>query len=192
MSPIFEVVWKQPPETPVNQHKLDSKCNEYASNTNQTTQELGNKQITDVASQASPPKGFQLQSSRTATEQFREKSRNEQVILLDNSNSCPTDIQDSREHIMTTRDGDSSKSPRTPVTPHIEERLVRDEKTKELYLPLTSTVVLKRKQELLNLPLDFEKNLTIDALIDSRAYVSANAQDELDTIKKGPQQLLQN
>ena len=74
--------------------------------------------------------------------------------------------------------------PRTTATPLIEEGLVRDEQTNELYLPLTSTVILKRKQEMLYVPLDFENNQTVDALVDSRAFVSAIAQDDLETIKQ--------
>ena len=74
--------------------------------------------------------------------------------------------------------------PLTTATPLIDEALVRDEQTNELYLPLTSTVVLKRKQEMLYVPLDFENNHTIDALVDSRAFVSAIAQDDLETIKQ--------
>ena len=62
--------------------------------------------------------------------------------------------------------------------------MVRDEQTKAIYLPLTSTVVLKRKQEMLYVPLDFGNNLTVDALVDSGAFVSAIAQDDLDTIKQ--------
>ena len=46
-------------------------------------------------------------------------------------------------------------------------------KTKELYLTLSSTAVLK--QEMLYVPLEFEKNLTIEALVDSRANFSAIA-----------------
>ena len=61
---------------------------------------------------------------------------------------------------------------------------MRDEQTNEFYLPVTSTVVLKRKQEMLYVPLDFENNLTVDALVDSRAFVSAIAQDDLETIKQ--------
>ena len=85
---------------------------------------------------------------------------------------------------MTTADGDSSKSPLASTTPHIEDRLVRDEQTNETYLPLSSTVVLKRKVELLYVPLVFDNNVTIEALVDSRAYVSAIAEDEWDTIKQ--------
>ena len=68
---------------------------------------------------------------------------------------------------------------------------MRDEQTNEVYLTLTSTVVLKRKQEMLYVPLDFEKNLTVDVLVDSGAFVSAIAQDDLDTIKqKAPNNIL--
>ena len=93
---------------------------------------------------------------------------------------------------MTTSDGDSCISPLTSTTPHIEERLVRDEQTNELYLPLTSTVVLEHKQEMLYVPLDFDNNLTKDAWVDSGAYIIAIAQNEMDTIKKVPEQHLQN
>ena len=134
--------------------------------------------MTDVASQTSPPGRFQLQSSGTATEQFREKSRNEYVLFLDNSNSCPNDNQESRDNIMTTSHGDHSKSPLTSTTPYFEQRLVRDGQTNKLYLPLTSTVVLRHKQEMLYVPPDFDNNLTSDDLVDSRSYVSANANDE--------------
>ena len=37
---------------------------------------------------------------------------------------------------------------------------------------------------MLYVPVDFENNLTVDALVDSRAFVSAIAQDDLDTTKK--------
>ena len=76
-------------------------------------------------------------------------------------------------------------------TPLNKEGLVRDEQTNELYLPLTSTIVLKRKQEMLYVPLDFENNHTIDALVDSGAFVSAIAQDDLQMIKqKAPNNIL--
>ena len=81
--------------------------------------------------------------------------------------------------------------PLTTATPLIEEELVRVEQMNELYLPLTSTVVLKRKQEMLYVPLDFENNHTVDAPVDSKAFVSAIAQDDLETIKqKAPNNIL--
>ena len=87
--------------------------------------------------------------------------------------------------------GDTTTPLLTTATPLIEEGLVRDEQTNEIYLPLTSTVVLKRKQELMYVPLDFENNLTVDAFLDSGAFVSAIAQDDLETIrKKAPNNIL--
>ena len=68
---------------------------------------------------------------------------------------------------------------------------MRDEQTNEVYLPLTSTVVLKRKQEMLYVPLDVENNLAVDVLVESGAFVSAISQDDLETIKeKAPNNIL--
>ena len=51
-------------------------------------------------------------------------------------------------------------------------------------MPLSSTIVLKRKKEMLFVPLDFKNGLTLDAHVFSGAYVSAIAQEELDRIKQ--------
>ena len=92
---------------------------------------------------------------------------------------------------MTNFNGDTTTPPLTTATPLSEQGLVRDEQTDEVNLPLTSTVVLKRKQEVFYVSPDFENNLTVDALVDSRAFVSAIAQDDLDTIKqKAPNNIL--
>ena len=92
---------------------------------------------------------------------------------------------------MTTPNGNTTTPPLTTATSLIEEGLVQDEHTNEVYLPLTSTVVFKRKQEMLYVPLDFENNLTVDALVDSGAFVSAIAQDDFETIKqKAPYNIL--
>ena len=146
---------------------------------------------TNLASQTSPPKGNQPQNYVEATEQPPgNQTGNESVPLLDCSKNT-SNTQNEKQHVMTTRSGDTTTSPLTTATPLIEEGLVRDEQTNELYLPLSSTVVLKRKQEMLYVPLDFENNLTVDALVDSRAFVSAIAQDDLETIKqKAPNNLL--
>ena len=86
--------------------------------------------------------------------------------------------------MMTWDSRDDNISPPAITNSRIEERLVRDDSTNELYMPLSSTIVLKRKEEMLYVPLDFENGLTIDALVDSGAYVSAIAQKELDRIKQ--------
>ena len=68
---------------------------------------------------------------------------------------------------MTTYgNGDDNISPSQITASQIEERLVRDDITNELYMPLSSTIVLKRKKEMLYVPLDFENGSTIDALVD--------------------------
>ena len=56
----------------------------------------------------------------------------------------------------------------------------------ELYLPPISPLVLMRKQEKLYMHPDFEKNLTVDALVDSGAYVKATGQNDMDTIDDPP------
>ena len=116
---------------------------------------------------------------------------NEPVSFLDCSKNYSTNTQNTEQHVVTTSNGDRTTPPLTTATPLNEEGLVRDEQTNEVYLPLTSTVVLKRKQEMLYVPLDFENNLTVDALLDSGAIVSAIAQDDLEAIKqKAPKNIL--
>ena len=86
---------------------------------------------------------------------------------------------------MTTYgDGDDNISPPKNKTSQIENRLVRDDITNELYMPLSSAIVLKRKKELLYVPLDFENGSTKDSLVDSGTYGSAIAQNELESIKQ--------
>ena len=147
---------------------------------------------TNVASQTSPPKGFQQQNHVDTTEQSsRNPTGNEPVSFLSCSKDSPTESQNAQQHITTTPNMEMTTQPLTTATPLIEEGLVRDEQTNELYLPLTSTVVLKRKQEMLYVPLDFENNHTVDALVDSGAFVSAIAQDDTETIKqKAPNNIL--
>ena len=112
------------------------------------------------------------------------KTGNEPVSLLSCSKDFSTNSQNTEQHITTTPNKEMTTPPLNTATPLIEERLMRDDQTNELYLPLTSTVVLKRKQEMLYVPLDFENNHTVDALVDSGAFVSAIAQDDLETIKQ--------
>ena len=105
-------------------------------------------------------------------------------MFFDCSKNYSSKTQNTEEHVVTTPNGDATTPPLTTATPLIEEGLVRVEQTNEVYLPLTSTAVLKRKQKMLYVPLDIENNLTVDALVDSGAFVSAISQDDLETIKQ--------
>ena len=134
-----------------------------------------------VASHTSPPKGTQPQNYVVTTEH---PPGNEPVPFLKCSKNCSTDIQNSEQLVTTTLTGQTTIPPLNTTTPLIDEVLVRDEQTNEVYLPLTSTVVLKRKLEMLSVPLNFQSNLTVDALLDSGAVVSAIAYNDLDTIKE--------
>ena len=98
-----------------------------------------------------------------------------QYRSLTATKNSSTNTQNTEQHVVNTPNGLSTTPPLTTSTPLIEEGLVRDEQTNEAYLTLTSTVVLKRKQKMLYVPLDFEKNLTVDSLVDSGAFVSAIA-----------------
>ena len=163
LPPIPEVVWQQPTEIITNQDNSNITNNDSTVKTN-------------VASQTSPPNGTQPQNHVDATEQpSGNKTGNESVPLLDCSSNSSTKTQKTEQHVVTTLNGDTTTPPLTTATPLIEEGLVRDEQTNEVYLPLTSTVFLKRNQEMLYVPLDFENNLTVDALVDSGAFVSAIA-----------------
>ena len=186
LPPFPQAVWQPPSGTSINQYSLKNTNNDSIS---QYTQET---QTATVASQVSPPKGSQLQNYVVSTEQSPGNQTGiEPVPFINCSNNCFTDIQDSEQHVTTTLIGDTTSPPVTTTTRLIEEGLVRDEQTNEFYLPLTSTVVLKRKQGILYVPLDFDKNLTVDALVDSGASVSAIDQNDMDTIKqKAPNNVL--
>ena len=116
---------------------------------------------------------------------------NELVQFPDCSKNSSTNTQITEQHVVMNLNGDTTTPLLTTAAPLIEERLLRDEQTNEVYLPITSTLVLKRKQEMLYVPLEFENNLTVDAPVDLGAFVSAIGQDDLDTIKqKAPNKIL--
>ena len=178
LPPIPEVVWQEPTENDTKQDNLN--------NTNKDSTLKRN-----VASQTSPPKGNQPQSYVDTTEQPPGNQTGNGLIPFPHCSKNSTNTLNAEQHAVTTPKGDTTPSPLTTAIPLIEEGLVRDEQTNEIYLPLTSTVVLKRKQEMLYVPLDFENNLTVDALVDSGAFVSAIAQDDLETMKqKAPNNIL--
>ena len=142
------------------------------------------KQRSDVESQTSPIKETSPQVSVSSTEPpLGNQTRSPLVPSLNDSKRPSSEIPKIDTGLITWDSGDDIISPPAITISQIEERLVKDDSTNELYMPLSSTIVLKRKKEMLYVPLDFEKGLTIDALVDLGAYVIAIAQKELDRIK---------
>ena len=67
---------------------------------------------------------------------------------LNDSTKPSSQIQKKNEIDMTICDsGDDNISPPAITISQIEEQLVRDDNTNELYMPLSSTIVLKRKKK---------------------------------------------
>ena len=86
---------------------------------------------------------------------------------------------------MTANDSrdDNASAPKI-LTSQIEGRLVRYDFTNEVYMSLSSTNVLKRKNDTVYVPPELENGLKLDALADSGAYVTAIALTELHRIKQ--------
>ena len=178
LPPNPEVVWQQPQETHLtNIHNVLT--NETPKNTNTP------KQKNDVEAQTSPIKETTSQVSGSDTELLLEnQTRSTRVQCPNDSKKQQNEIQRNETDMTTYDNGDDNISPPENTTLQIQEQLVRDDITTEIYMPLSSTIILKRKKEMLYVPLDSENGLTIDALVDSGASVSATAQKELDRIKQ--------
>ena len=143
------------------------------------------KHRNDVESQTSPIKETSPQVSVSSTEPLLgNQTMRALVPSLNDSKKPGSEIQRNEINMTTCDSGDNNISPLPITYSQIEEQLLRDDSTNALYMTLSSTIVLKRKKEMLYVPLDFENGLTIDALVDSGAYVSAIAQNELDRIKQ--------
>ena len=172
LPPILEVVWQQPLQTHLKNIHNDL-TNENHNDTHTP------KQKNDVEAQTSPIKETSSQKSGSDRESLLEnQTRSIPVPCPNESKKQQNVIQRDEAGLITYDNGHDNISPPEITTSQIQEQLVRDENTNELYMPLSSTIVLKRKKEMLYVPLDFENGLTIDALVDSGAYVSAIAQKE--------------
>ena len=115
------------------------------------------KQRTNVESQRSPIKETSPQVSGSSTEPLLgNQTRSALVTSLNDSKKPNSEIQRDEIDMMICDNGDDNITPPATTTSQIEERLVGDESTNELYMPLSSTIVLKRKKEMLYVPLDFE------------------------------------
>ena len=178
--PEPEVVWQQPQET-----HLTIFYNVLTNEIHKNTHIPEFKQRDDVEAQTSPKKETSSQVPGSDTESLPEnQTRSTPVQSPNDSKKQQNQIQRNETDMTTYDNGHDNTSPPEITISQIEERIVRDDFTNELYMPLSSTIVLKRKREMLYVPLDFENGLTIDALVDSGAYVSTIAQKELDRIKQ--------
>ena len=180
LPPIPEVVWQQPQETHVS-NIYQTVINDNHENTRMRE----SKQSSDVESQTSPIKENSPQVSVSSTEPLLgNQTRSALALSLKDSTKPSSEIQRNEIDMTTCDSGDDNISQPAITISQIAEQLLRDDMTNEMYMPLSSTIVLKRKKEMLYVPLDFKNGLTIDALVDSGAYVSAIAQKELDGIKQ--------
>ena len=180
LPPIPEVVWQQSQET-----YLTKSHNDLTNETHKDTHTP--KQKNDVETQTSPIKETSSQVSGYHTESLREnQTRSIPVQCPNDSKKRQNEIQRNEIGLTTYGNGDDNISPPKITTSQIQDQLLRDDITNELYMSLSPTIVLKRKKEMLYVPLDFENGLIIDALVDSGAYVNAIAQKELDKIKQQP------
>ena len=180
LPPIPEVVWQQPQETDVpNVYQT------FNNETDKNTHMPESKHRSDVESQTSPIKKTSAQVSVSHTEPLLgNQTRSALVPNLNDSEKPGSEIQRNDIDMMTWDSGEDNISAPAITISQIEERLVRDDSTNELYMPLSSTIVLKRKKEMLYVPLNFENGLSIDVLVDSGGYVKAIAQKDLDRIKR--------
>ena len=175
LPPIPEFVWQQPQETDVPNFYQT-----FNIETHKNTHMPESKHRSDVESQTSPIKETSAQVSISHAEPLLgNQTRSALAPSLNDSKKPGSDFHRNDIDMMTWDSGDDNISPPAITISQIEELVVRDDSTKELYMPLSSTIVLKRKKEMFFVPPDFENGLTIDALVDSGAYVSAIAQKEL-------------
>ena len=163
LPPIPEVVWQQPQETHLT-NIFENSTNETLKNTH--IPEF--KQRIDVEAQTSPIKETSSQVSGSDTESFPEnQTRSTPVRRPNDSKKQQHEIQRNEIDMKTYDNGDDNISPAEITTSKIEERLVSDDFTNELYMPQSSTNVLKRKKEMLYVPLHFKNGLLLDAHFDS-------------------------
>ena len=145
LPPIPEVVWQQPQETYVpNIYQTFNK------ETHKNTHMPESKHRSDVESQTSPIKETSSQVSVSRAEPLLgNQTRSALVPSLNDSKKPGSEIQRNDIDMMTWDSGDNNISPPAITISQIEKRLVRDDSTNELYMPLSSRIVLKRKKEML-------------------------------------------
>ena len=135
--PIPEVVWQQPQET-----DLTNIHNDLTNKTHKHTHTP--KEKNDVEAQTSPIKETSSQISGSDTESLLEnQTRSIPVQCPNDSNKQQNEIQRNEIGLTTYGNGDDNISPPEITTSQIQEQLARDDITNELYMPLSSTIVLQ-------------------------------------------------
>ena len=148
LPPIPEVVWQQPQETHLNNIHYDL--------TNENRNDTHTPKQKNVEAQTLPIKETSFQVAGSDTESLLEnQTRSIPVQCPNDSNNQQNEIQRNEIGFTTCANGDDNTSPPEITTSQIQEQLVRDDITNEVYMPLSSTIVLKRKKEMLYVPLDF-------------------------------------
>ena len=105
-------------------------------------------QRSDVESQTSPMKETSPHVSGSNTDPLLESQTGSTLVQSLNDSKNPQFEIQRHEMDMTVDDhGDDNISPPKITTSQIEQQLVRDDTTNELYMPLSSTIVLKRKKD---------------------------------------------
>ena len=147
-----EVVWQQPQETHVNDiHET------LTTETHKKTHMTDSRQRKDVESQTSPMKETSSQVPGTNTEPHPgNQTGSTPVQSLNNSKKPQSEIQLHEMRIIANDNGDDKISLSKITNSQTEEQLVRDANINELYMPLSSTIVLKIKTKMLYVPLDFK------------------------------------
>ena len=108
------------------------------------------KQRSDVESQKSPMKETSPQVCVSSTEPLPgDQTRSTLVQSFNDSNKPQSEIQQHEKNMIANDNGNDNISPAKITTSQIEEQLERDDITNELYIPLSFTIVLKRKNEML-------------------------------------------
>ena len=115
------------------------------------------KQKNDVEVQTSPIKETSSEVSGSHTELLlQNQTRSIPVQCPNDSKKQQNEIQRNGIGLITYGNGDDTISPPELTPLQIQEQLMRDDITNELYMPLSCTIVLKRKKEMLFVPLDFD------------------------------------
>ena len=115
------------------------------------------RQRNDVESQTSPAKETSPQVSGCSTEPFIEiQIGSTPVQSLNDSNKSQSEIQRHEMNTTANDNGDHNISPPKITKSQIEQQLVSDDTTNELYMPLSSTIILKRKRYVV-CPVGFRK-----------------------------------